>query len=46
MPTTAWAPNAVDAVLADAGLTICGLTLLKERIEDGSLTPRRISPDK
>ncbi len=30
--------RAVDAVLADAGLTICGLALLKERIEDGSLT--------
>lgn len=30
--------RAVDAVLADAGLTICGLALLKEHIEDGSLT--------
>jgi LysR family glycine cleavage system transcriptional activator len=30
--------RAVDAVLADAGLTICGLALLREPIEDGSLT--------
>jgi LysR family glycine cleavage system transcriptional activator len=30
--------RAVDAVLADAGLTLCGLALLRERIEDGSLT--------
>lgn len=30
--------RAVDAVLADAGLTICGLALLREHIEDGSLT--------
>lgn len=28
----------VDAVLADAGLTICGIALLKEHIDDGSLT--------
>jgi len=30
--------RAVDAVLADAGLTICGLALLRDKIEDGSLT--------
>ncbi len=30
--------RAVDAVLADAGLTLCGLALLRERIDDGSLT--------
>jgi LysR family transcriptional regulator, glycine cleavage system transcriptional activator len=30
--------RAVDAVLADAGLTICGLALLGPQIEDGSLT--------
>jgi LysR family glycine cleavage system transcriptional activator len=30
--------RAVDAVLADAGLTICGLALLGHPIEDGSLT--------
>jgi LysR family transcriptional regulator, glycine cleavage system transcriptional activator len=28
----------VDAVLADAGLTICGIALLKDYIEEGSLT--------
>ncbi len=28
----------IDAVLADAGLTICGLALLREALEDGSLT--------
>lgn len=30
--------RAVDALLADAGLTICGLALLRQHIEDGSLT--------
>jgi LysR family glycine cleavage system transcriptional activator len=30
--------RAVDAVLADAGLTICGLALLREHIEGDSLT--------
>lgn len=30
--------RAVDAVLADAGLTICGLALLRTAVEDGSLT--------
>jgi len=30
--------RAVDAVLADAGLTLCGLALLREHLEDGSLT--------
>jgi LysR family glycine cleavage system transcriptional activator len=30
--------RAVDAVLADAGLSICGLALLKGHIEDGTLT--------
>jgi len=30
--------RAVDAVLADAGLSICGLALLRERIEDRTLT--------
>jgi LysR family glycine cleavage system transcriptional activator len=30
--------RAVDAVLADAGLTICGLALLGQHLEDGSLT--------
>lgn len=30
--------RAVDAVLADAGLTICGLALLRQHVEDGSLT--------
>jgi LysR family glycine cleavage system transcriptional activator len=30
--------RAIDAVLADAGLTICGLALLRERIEQGALT--------
>ena len=30
--------RAVDAVLADAGLTICGLALLREHIENDSLT--------
>ncbi len=30
--------RAIDAVLADAGLTICGLALLRQQLADGSLT--------
>lgn len=30
--------RAVDALMADAGLTICGLVLLREHFDDGSLT--------
>jgi LysR family transcriptional regulator, glycine cleavage system transcriptional activator len=30
--------RAIDAVLADAGLTICGLALLGQQVADGSLT--------
>lgn len=30
--------SALDAVLADAGFTLCGLALLRDHIEDGSIT--------